>query len=66
LAKRPRPRRRAGTREITVGGGLGGALATVIVWVADTFFDTTITTNVAASMAFLLIAAGGWIGNRFK
>ena len=65
MGKKPRPRRRTNA-QIAVGGGLGGALATVIVWGADTFFGMTIPTNVASAMAFLMIAFGGWVSSKIK
>jgi hypothetical protein len=57
------PYARSGGTAIVAGGGIGGALATVIAWAAKQFWAIEIPPNVAAAMSTLLIALGGLIAS---
>lgn len=59
----PKPTGRVAS-PVVIGGGLGGAIATVLPWVLKQFFDIDMPPNVAAGFAFILIALGGWIAKR--
>jgi hypothetical protein len=50
-------------KNVVVGGSLGGAIATVLTWIASQFFGIDLPAQVAAAMAVILIALGGWIGS---
>jgi ABC-type sugar transport system permease subunit len=60
----PRRKTRTSGTAIVAGGGLGGAIATIITWAAKQFFDVDIPPNVAAAMATILIFIGGLIGKK--
>ena len=51
-------------RNVVVGGSLGGAIATVLTWVAHQFFGIDLPQQVAAAMAVILIAVGGWVATK--
>jgi len=51
------------TGAVVFGGGLGGAIATILAWAARAFLGYELPPEVASAMATLLIALGGWIGS---
>lgn len=63
MAKPPKPSSKE-SQNTVVGGGLGGALATILAWVSKEFFGIDMPAHVAAAFALILIALGGWIGKR--
>ena len=48
---------------VLVGGGLGGAIATILPWISKQFFQIEMPPDVAAAFAVILIATGGGVGN---
>jgi hypothetical protein len=58
------PGKASANRSVVVGGSLGGAIATVLTWVASQFFGIDLPAQVAAAMSVILIAVGGWVGSK--
>ncbi|MEA2895107.1 MAG: hypothetical protein QOJ84_722 [Bradyrhizobium sp.] len=56
----------SGKTSVLIGGSLGGAIATVLTWIASEFFAIDLPPQVAAAMALILIAIGGWLGSKKK
>jgi hypothetical protein len=54
-----------GAGSVVVGGGLGGAIATIISWAAKQFFQIDMPPEVAGAFAFVLVGLGSWIGSKF-
>ncbi|ACK50152.1 hypothetical protein Msil_1183 [Methylocella silvestris BL2] len=52
------------SNSVVAGGALGGAIAVIITWACKTFLAYDMPSEVAAAMATVLIAVGGWIGEK--
>jgi hypothetical protein len=58
------PGNASANKSVVVGGSLGGAIATVLIWAAHQFFGIELPQQVAAAMAVILISIGGWIASK--
>jgi hypothetical protein len=58
------PGKASTNRSVVVGGSLGGAIATVLIWAANQFFGIDLPQQVASAMAVILISVGGWVATK--
>jgi hypothetical protein len=55
------------TKVAAAGGGtVGGALATVLMWVLSEYFNVKLPPEVASAITTIIIALCGWIGTKIK
>jgi hypothetical protein len=47
---------------IAAGGGVGGAVATIVIWILSEFFHIKLPPEVASAVTTIIIAICGWIG----
>jgi len=62
MTARPNP----GSANLVVGGGISGAVLTVVLWILDEFGGIKIPSDVASSIAVIVVTAGAWIGQKLR
>jgi uncharacterized membrane protein YfcA len=48
------------------GGGLSGAILTIVLWILDAFWDIKIPPHVASAMTVVVVTVGAWIGQKLR
>lgn len=59
------PGRAPSRTKVTAASALGGAIATLLVWILDQFFHIKMPAEAGAALSVVMIAIVGWLAKYF-